>query len=406
MIIQFVYAETDRPGPFKVEGGFKFKCAVIPEAFASAISNAGQVIQESGGKLDSILPEFAGYRAPNVGVFMSDAEFTGLPKDFVFTANGRGTFAFGRLFTCGVNHGRPNTPFHQGFIFDAQDLSQLKAELRRRSSGVSERPIDFAFSNAWVNPRGEDEVNSVEITDKSFPYPALRQADLSHIHHQAFNATIQKTDLLESFGQSVFNNEIFTFPEEQTPLFANWVSLLTHLIPNMMAWKTLFSSISESPSQLASPDALLRIVTGQSTTQAISPSVRTWASVAQHAFEAGLDTELIAGVDQMSKLFYGAKQTGEHSKQLRSGLTPLLLSYLFMEQALFSEEEKVALADNIVEALIDIGLPFAFKSEVGRELIGQWMDSEDRLINAASQSDLFLGRLLDLQVYAGNSEGD
>ena len=407
MIIQFVYAETDVPGPFKVEGGFKFKCAVIPESFLANVEDPNDAIQASGEKLDSILPEFAGYRAPNVGVFMSDAEFAALPKDYVFTANGRGTFAFGRLFTCGVNHGRPNTPFHQGFIFDDQDRKALSTELKRRSPAVSLRPIDFAFGNSWVNPRGEDEVNNVEISEKSFPFPELRQADLSQIHHQAFDSSSSGLALVESFGQAVYDNTRFTFPEAESARFANWISLLTHLIPNMMAWKTLFSSIPEKLSELAANDSLLRIETGSmNSSQPINQPVKTWAYVVEHAFVGGLDTELISGVDQMSKLFYGSKEHNTSNEKLRSGLTPLLLSYLFMEQAFFADDEQQELADSIIDALLEIGLPMAFKSEAGREQIGEWMDSGDRLIHSATQGDLCLGKLLDLNVYQGTAEGE
>ena len=406
MIIQFVYGETDKPGPFKVEGGFKFKCAVIPNAFGVGVENQAAVIQASAPKLDSILPEFASYKAPNVGVFMSDAEFAALPKEYVFTANGRGTYAFGRLFTCGVNHGRPNTPFHQGFILDDADRGKLLAELKRTNAGVALRPIDFAFANVWVNPRGEDEVNAVEIDGSSFPYPNLREADLSHIHHQAFDSSSEPISVVEAFGQAIFDNKTFKFPQSLAAHFPNWVSLLTHSIPNPLAWRTLFSSIAEIPSQLPGSNALFTIVTGAGSTSATKSSVKTWAEVVRHAFDGGLDTELFAGVDAMSKLFYGAHQNDSPEQVLRSGLSPLLLAYLFMEQALFDEGEQEQLADNIVDALFEIGLPVAFKSESSREQIGEWMDQGDRLVNSATRGDLFLGKLLDLQVHSGTKEGE
>lgn len=397
MVVQFIYTETDVPGPFKVEGGFKVKCAVVPKEFDDANTNSVALIAASESKLNKILPEFASYRAPKVGVFMSDEEFASLPKEYSFGITSDGTYYFGRLFTCGVNHGRPDTPFHQGFIFDSTDINKVITVLNSKANGFGPRPADLAFAANWVLARGETEVNAAEIGSHSFPFPELRSADLSQIHHQAFDASDNAKEIVTRFGKAIYFGSDCALPMEEQARFSNWVSLLTHLVPQVLAWRMPFTSLQGASTSVPHSTFSAVRLGGSQTNGGVSSAVEVWSEIVMHAFNNGLDTELVAGIDSMTSNFLASSTVADPNAKYRNALSAVMLAYLFMDQDFFEDETSV-LADRVVNACFEIGFPSGYRSESARDLVGNWMDSGDRLIHASAKSDMALGLLLDLPV--------
>lgn len=401
MIIQFIYTETDVPGPFKNEGGFKFKCAVIPQAFSLGETQDAKTVAGAEATLNSALPDFAGYRAPAVGVFTSDAEFAALPKEYVFSHLATGHYAFGRLFTCGVNHGRPGTPFHQGLIFDSESRRSLVSHLNSLPQNFRPRPIDLAFATTWKVARGEDEVNASNIDSSSFPYPNLRSADLSRIHHQVFDDEPDRRIVLGQFAGALYEGTDFYLPTKFQPRFANWISLLTHLIPQQVAWRLCFSSVGLDP--VGQSNSFPQLLLGDRPEPALRPEVRVWVDVVEFIFTNSLDTELLEKIDEIVSYFNAPTLNAEDSYRLHPALAITLLSFLLLEDALVSDSEADDLADRALSSLLALGLPPHFESPSAKAQFEGLLSDGDRLFHHASKWEYCLRLLEELPV---NSEGE
>lgn len=396
MIIQFIYAETDVPGPYKKEGGFKFKCAVVPKAFSLGESADKQLVAAAESTLNSALPDYAGYRAPSVGVFTSDEEFARLPKEYVFNFLPSGHYTFGRLFTCGVNHGRPGTPFHQGFVFDSKTSKQLINHLNSTTQRLLARPIDFAFSQAWKNARGEDEVNAATIDSSSFPTLQIRLPELSQWHHEAFDQSDDSRLVLNQFGQAIYDATDFFLPSKYQPLFANWISLLTHMIPQAVSWKLCFSSLGSD--SLASNNGFPQLLLGDRGVGATNPEVKVWTDVVAFVFENGLDTELKSKLDDLVELFAGGSPNPDSSYRLHPALAMTLLAFLSLEDALVSGTEADEIADKALSSLLALGLPPFYDSEGAKISVDELLADGDRLFHHASKWEYCLKLLEELPV--------
>lgn len=396
MIIQFIYTETDVPGPYKKEGGFKFKCAVVPKAFQAGEPSDSQTIAGAEATLNSALPDFAGYRAPAVGVFTSDDEFAALPKEYVFSHMQSGHYAFGRLFTCGVNHGRPGTPFHQGLVFDSASGKPLVSELNARTGRLLPRPIDLAFSGTWQNVRGEDEVNASTIDGNSFPTLDLRSPDLAQLHHSVYDSEPDRVVVIGQFGQAIYDAEDFHLPTKFQQDFAPWVSLLTHLIPQPVAWRLCFSSLGSD--QLGASNGFPQLLLGDRSAKSLSPEVRVWADVVEFIYANSLDTELKNKVDELVGLFVAGGAASDSSYRLHPALAMTLLAFLTLEDALAPDSEADSLADRALSSLLALGLPPYFESEAAKQAMDEMLSDGDRLFHHASKWEYCLRLLEELPV--------
>lgn len=396
MIIQFIYTETDVPGPFKKEGGFKFKCVVIPRSFQLGEPNDSQLIGGSETLLNSALPDFAGYRAPSVGVFTSDEEFSELPKEYVFSHLSAGHYAFGRLFTCGVNHGRPGTPFHQGFVVDSAGSKQLQDYLNRTSNHLHTRPIDFAFATPWMNARGEDEVNAALIDSDSFPKIGLQAADLSKLHHDVYDDHPKSKEILSQFAQAIYEAKDIHLPTDLHPNFSNWVSLLTHLIPQSVAWRLPFNSMNGEP--VGSPNGFPQIVLSDKEIQPLSTEVRAWVDVVDYILTNSLDTELTSKIDELVGVFYAGGANSDNSYKFHPALAITLLAFLILDDAMVLGSDADEVVDRALNSLLALGVPPYFESEQTKRLFESSLSEGDRILHHATQWEYFLKLIEGLPV--------
>jgi hypothetical protein len=401
MIVQFLYTETDAPGPFKVEGGYKFKVALVPSAFGGVQGES--VPQAHEQELNRVLPHFTSYQAPEVGVFMSADEFAKLPRDHVFIATTAKTYGYGILGTCGVNHGRPGTPFHQGFVFEEDDFTELLRVVNQKSPEVRPRPIDLAFASGWLTARGEIEVNAATFGSDDFPFVTFRHADLSQIHHQAFDASSNALAIFRNFGQALFESTDMRLPIDSKTLFGQWVSLLTHLVPQSTSWRMFYSSLDELAPR---PEpGVPRFYLGEPTSQVrFSPEVEIWARVIHRVYEAGLDTDFLPLLERVIRFFAFPVMNEVPSHKNRPLLTMALLAFLFMEEALFDQSEP-ELADDALDALISLGLPRRYRSQDTKFEVREILNAGDRLLHQTVQWDQVLEVLDDLELNETNPSG-
>jgi hypothetical protein len=381
MIIQFLYTETDAPGPFKVEGGYKFKVALVPSEFGGVAGES--VPQALEPELNRVLPHFTSYKAPEVGVFMSADEFAKLPRDHVFISTTGKSYGFGLLGTCGVNHGRPGTPFHQGFVFEEDDYKELLRVINQKSPEVRPRPVDLAFVSGWLTARGEIEVNAATFGSDSFPFVTFRQADLSQIHHQAFDSSSNPLAIVRHFGQALFDSTDMRLPMDSKTFFSQWVSLLTHLVPQSTSWRMFYSSL-DAFAQRSEP-GIPTFSLGESLSQGkVSPEVEIWSRVIHRVYSSGLDTDFLPLLERVIRFFAFPVMNDVPSHKNRPLLTMALLAFLFMEEALFDESEP-ELADDALDALISLGLPRRYRSAETKSEVQAILNSGDRLLHQTVQ---------------------
>lgn len=401
MIVQFLYTETDAPGPFKVEGGYKFKVALVPTAFGGV---QGESVPESlEPELNRVLPHFTSYKAPEVGVFMSAEEFSKLPREHVYLEISSAIYGFGLLGTCGVNHGRPGTPFHQGFVFAENDFTELLSVVNQKSPEVRPRPIDLAFVSGWLTARGEIEVNAATFGSDDFPFVTFRQAELSQIHHQAFGASSNALAIFRDFGQALFDSTDMCLPKESKNVFSQWVSLLTHLVPQSTSWRMFYSSLDAFGPR--TEPGIPRFSLGETTGQAkFSPEVEIWARVIHRVYDAGLDTDFLPLLERVVRFFAFPVMNEVQSQKNRPLLTMALLAFLFMEEALFDDSDP-DLADDALDALISLGLPRRYRSEQTKSEVLEILNAGDRLLHQTVQWDQVLEVLDGLELSETSSAG-
>jgi hypothetical protein len=401
MIIQFLYTETDAPGPFKVEGGYKFKVALVPSEFGGVAGES--VPQALEPELNRVLPHFTSYKAPEVGVFMSADEFAKLPRDHVFISTTGKSYGFGLLGTCGVNHGRPGTPFHQGFVFEEDDYKELLRVINQKSPEVRPRPVDLAFVSGWLTARGEIEVNAATFGSDSFPFVTFRQADLSQIHHQAFDSSSNPLAIVRHFGQALFDSTDMRLPMDSKTFFSQWVSLLTHLVPQSTSWRMFYSSL-DAFAQRSEP-GIPTFSLGESLSQGkVSPEVEIWSRVIHRVYSSGLDTDFLPLLERVIRFFAFPVMNDVPSHKNRPLLTMALLAFLFMEEALFDESEP-ELADDALDALISLGLPRRYRSAETKSEVQAILNSGDRLLHQTVQWEQVLEVLDALELSDSSPAG-
>lgn len=365
MIAQFVYGETDAPGPYRREGGFKFKCVNIPR-FDSTSGDLATRINQIKPTLDKGNVEFSSYRAVEFDTFMSDQLFLALPKDYVFRQTSPSEFVFGRLFTSGDSHGRPQTPFHQGIVFTTQDLPNLLQELNLNSGTIRPRPIDLAFWKGWQNPRGELEVNKVELNPEEFCFPVLTDAQLSGEQHVAFdNHKESVADILNRVATSLYAGQNMLLPNTTHNYFPQVFSIATHMLPQAFAWILGFTTLGVPKDNSSfQPSAPILGVTTVGTNFSVAQDIAIWSDAICFAYENEFDSQLMQMVDQVSDLFKFSQNGPSNPAKYRPTLSTALIAFLLLNSVFVDDED---LIDRAVKAIGILGLPSAYRSAESRE---------------------------------------
>jgi hypothetical protein len=394
MILQFIHTEADTPGPFSQIPGYKFKSVKVPSDVSITEDEARTLIQGSEAKLNSVLNGYVSYRAPELTVFMTEDELAAIPRDYVYALNDSNVFSFARLFTSGTNHGRPGNPFHQGFVFDREDLRPFIERVNSKAAGMKPRPADFSFSPHWATARGEVQVNAAEIPE-AFPYPDFDGGELSFRHHAAFDSTANAPAVLFQYGQALYEGGDMTLGPQTKANFGAWVSLLTHLIPQVLAWRVQFTSLSAGRTVVGTN--LPRIdIDNDLPTRTPDPSVVAWASLILDLIENYADSELTTLIDEVVDAFTAPPQQ-PGAPLSRSALLPALLAGLLLDD-LFYSDKKIELADKAVNALGALGMPSSYRSDEAKVAILARIEGSELLIHQSGAAQGVLGLLKNIPV--------
>ena len=399
MIFLFLNTETDAPGPFTQVRGSKFKCVVVPADSIVGSPDISAAILASEPMLISIMPEFASYKAPTFDAFIKDEDYARIPRDWVFSHNNMKVVSFARLFTSGMNHGRPANPFHQGFICIEDDVKPLIARANQIVPGVRPRPADLAFSDEWLDARGESQVNAAEI-GPNFPYPKLSSSELSIRQHYAFDSSETSSAIIYQFAQSMYQGGDFTLPSGDHDLFMNWVSLLTHLVPQRMAWRIFFNSLGGGPTRTAESLGLPRIDLAEGLpVRQVSPASSIWASIVKVIYENYEDETFLVELDETVSATSPA-QVGSDVPISRVSLTAVLFTALRWQGSAFGTSA-VEYADKAIAAMNELGWPAAFVTLERREAILGTLDNPASLLNQSSRGPEILELLRSLPISSG-----
>ena len=399
MIFQFLNTETDAPGPFTQVRGSKFKCVVVPTDSIVGSPDISAAILASEPLLISVMPEFASYKAPTFDAFIKDDDYARVPRDWVFSHNSSKVTSFARLFTSGMNHGRPANPFHQGFICTEDDVKPLIARANQVVPGVRPRPADFAFSDEWLDARGESQVNAAEI-GPNFPYPKLSSSELSIRQHFAFDSSETSSAILYQFAQALYQGGDFTLPSADHDLFMNWVSLLTHLVPQRMAWRIFFNSLGGGPARSAESLGLPRIDLAEGLpVRQVSPAAAIWASLVKTIYENYEDETFLVELDETISATEPAK-FGSEVPPSRISLSAVLFTSLRWQASTFGTSE-IEYADKAIAAMNELGWPVAFSTSKQREAIVGTLGNPSSLLNQSSRGPEILELLKSLPVING-----
>jgi hypothetical protein len=238
MFASFIYTECVSAGPFKRESGFKFKSVMEFPLTGEAVTST-----KLEARLNQASAAFLPYKAPTIDPFMKPEEFEALDKQWSLQELSPGSFMFTRLFTSGVSNGRPDNPFHQGFIFDTVDVFEILDSTSQMSGLANSRPADFVRWHDWSNPRGDDELEAAELEEDNPPMPAVDSTEWALIAERLFEFDVDESlQITSGFASAIFEGRNFGIDTGDLDEYLDWVSLLTHLVPAQTGWSTQFTS--------------------------------------------------------------------------------------------------------------------------------------------------------------------
>ena len=398
MIAQYVYTETDAPGPYKKEGGFKYKCVNLPFFEDSPldrqtrINNLRPLLEVGSG-------EFFAYRAVDFDPFISADKFAELPKDYIYLETVAKRFIFGRLATSGTNHGRPRTPFHQGIVLEQSDLNTLMSEFNANSGGIRPRPIDMAFWSGWANPRGEVEVNAIELDEGDFCIPNQDAMELSATQNDAYIKNPQLIrDCLNRFASAIYHNQNILLPPSAKEDFPQIMSIATHMVPQGLGWLLGFTTLGapKLPKNFE-PSAPAVGISEKETDFVANHFVQLWTDVILYAYDNGFDISLAQSVDRLASMFRFQQGGTEPDKKLQSVLTLPLLAFVLTD-ADFADNDD--LVNRCVAGIGGLGLPSGFRSNDAQKEFINWIQSAEIALNNAHGRGATVDQLSNLAVLA------
>lgn len=386
MFASFIYTECQSPGPFKIEPGFKFKSVVLNELGGSSVKPTNQELEQA---LNVAASAFIPYKAPDIDPFMKPDQFAMLDKQWTYQRVAEGRYSFTRMFTSGVSNGRPDNPFHQGFILDATDAEKI-VETTTSCTGLSfSRPVDFWTWRDWCNPRGDAELEKAAIEEDNPPVPALGQSEWVRSVEALFEKDIDKSmAILLGFERSLRNSQNFGINVESMEAFLGWVSLLTHLLPLRSSWGAQFTSTNAGESF---PIRVMSNTIFKTTSESPSRQEETaWTRLVSLVIESGIHDS----VDQ--RIGFLSKRLGFFGESTLENLVILPLACLFIKKGDIDAGDFEAISDEVATLLEELPFPKNWRDNDDVEAIFNELENSQTLLAGLPNSDLVYSKLNQL----------
>ena len=385
MFVGFIYTECQSPGPFKEEPGFKFKSVVDFNLNGRKADK-----QEIETTLNSVTAAFMPYKAPTIDVFMKPDDFKNLEKQWSYQGISSGKYAFVRQFTSGVSNGRPDNPFHQGFVIDASELGLLIQESTEISEVSFPRPVDFHSWNDWLTPRGDVELEDAKLESNNPPFPERNDASRFRAIETLVEAKPEASGrILSDFEASLTSGLNLAIAADSADEFLTWVSFLTHLIPMGSAWKFPFTS-SPHGAKLETSDGTIAIYRGPQTDRGRTTS--PWVELAKTVVDYGLQAEIEALIGEISRtLAFPGKEASEN-------LVALPLAFCMMPKSVLEEDILREVAANAAELLEVSQFNAHWTSEAAAQQVFEKLETPTNIFSSLVNLERLSARLGNLPV--------
>ena len=383
MFVSFTYTECVSPGPFKKESGFKFK-SVVQNTLGPASEGASDSALQT--LLDKASGAFLPYRAPEIDPFMSREQFDALDKQWSLQRLDESHTMFTRMFTSGVSNGRPGNPFHQGFVFSKSDTMAIIQSTADMADLEYARPVDFSDWADWLSPKGDIELEESALEQDNPPLPAKDNHSWSLSIENLFLAEPQRTlTLLGEFESSIRELRSARVPSMNTEDFLIQVSLLTHLIPLLPAWRLEYST--GSVKSVSHPS--LQMVTSPITD---APAAGPWAQLAFEILSNKQLTSIDGSIGQLTSVLSFAED------KPASWLTALPLAVALTPSGSVEPSLGSRLASQADSLLTGLPVPVAWTNSVASEMLLDQLSSPNQLLRQFPRSEVVYGKLSGLPV--------
>lgn len=383
MFAAFIYTECISAGPFKRESGFKFKS--VQEVELAGGSAPGASLEQ---RMNAASAAFLPYRAPTIDSFMKPEEFLALDKQWSVQELSPGNFMFTRLFTSGVSNGRPDNPFHQGFIWDFSDVEAIVESTGEMSGLAYPRPADFMSWADWQNPRGDGELEAAELEPHNPPMPSIDSASWARTAEQVFEADVDESiQVLSGFEAASRSGSNFGIDTGTVAEFMDWVSLLTHLIPVKTAWTTQFTS-NEAAKHFQKSPAKTAIYRSDSYVTRIEAS--EWARLVGLIIQAGVYAEIEALIGELSMALSFDPNSGSQS------LAILPLACCFLDQELMDPTDLSTMLGSVAQLLQQLEAPSHWQSSDRAEACFAKLEKASAVVRLLPNGDQVYAKLSGL----------
>ena len=383
MFVSFAYTECVSPGPFKKESGFKFKSVVQNSVAQGLPPIADENLQNL---LDKASGAFLPYRAPEVDPFMTKEQFNALEKQWSLQRLDETHSMFTRMFTSGVSNGRPGNPFHQGFVFSKSSTMSIIKSTADMSALEYARPVDFSGWADWLNPKGDAELEASELEQDNPPLPGKDDNSWKLSIENLFKAQAQAVlALFSEFEASLRESRTSKVFSTSTEDFLTKVSLLTHLIPLLPAWRMEFST-----GQLSSAKApSLQMVDSASID---APAPGPWAQLAFDLLANNQIHNIDRSIGQLTSVL-----TFAEDKPI-SWLTALPLAVALTPAQSLDSDLGVKLANSADSLLSGLPVPVSWSNAAASEMLLDLLSSPEQLLRQFSRSEAVYQKLSELPV--------
>lgn len=391
MVTHFIYTECQSPGPFKKEPGFKIKCAV-----ASEFLSDDDIFEAITAKptLEKAVGHLANYVPPEISPLSSRIEFDSHPKSWIyvelpedateFAANPTvRSFMFARMFTSGFAGGRPRNPFHEAYVFKATDWKRIVEYCEGFTYPLTPRPIDLVESSGWANPKGDLELEAVEISSADIFEPQSFETRLQDAIRPLFLRNVEETRwLLARFADALFDSKSFAIDASSVDDFYDWSNLLFHLIQAPLTWRIDFSDTWGKPNSNSSTGTLWRVYRGAGGQESPSEDALAFAEILVSCFELGTELELLTLFDWLNEHVY------IDGKNLAGSLPMLVLAFLMLDEQFFPEEHEDN-DDSAMGLLYQLGTSVRWRSANAKQLVIQRIEeAEDNRLSDGQLANL------------------
>lgn len=385
MFAAFIYTECISAGPFKRESGFKFKS--VEEVELSGGTTPLPLLEQ---RMNMASAAFLPYKAPAIDSFMKPEEFIALEKQWSVQELSPGAFMLARLFTSGVSNGRPDNPFHQGFVYDFSDIADIVTSTGQLSGLAYARPADFAGWADWQNPRGDAELESAELEPHNPPLPIFDSSAWSRMAEQIFEFDEDDAlQVLSGFEAEMVAGGNLGIDAGTVDDFLNWVSFLTHLIPVHAGWTMQFTS-TEAAKHFAKMPPRTSIYRSDSYMTRID--VSEWALLVKLIIEAGIYSEIEAKVGELSMALVFDPNSG------RQSLAILPLACCFLDKNLLDPTDLARMNGLVTSLMSQLASPSHWRSEEHSAVLFDQLEAPTSVLRGLANGDQIYGRLNSLPI--------